>query len=431
VAVLTVKQSNGYSGSLCTSGSQEYVAFWIDWADGTGWGHVGTTSVTTHDISNIPPEGLQYAVFLPVDLSSRRQPCEKGALTPRVRAILSWQVPPPPNNPDYVPTWGNREETLIHISPGPSIPSDDYTPFIESVSGQAVCNIDQATGMAAGEKPFGGVINITGFVPGPPDVFTPNPLKYRISVRELPPLPNPPGPWQPLANSFGIPIIEQIGGGLPVGYNAVQAIDPSDGFYTYREDPNPAGGGWRLVQNRLLAQWITAAPMTGLWEIKIEVKEPVSGQIFIAGTIECVADGSTRSNVMALLDEVTPTANVQITGFSRGGGPIQPAADCETFQVGDVIYGTYSTFDEHFGSLSLSAEPSAPAHCATVNPATRAYPIVPTTGETGNWSLDTSAMDPCGYIVRLYVVDRTIVSGDASGWKNAHSVGFCLVAASE
>jgi hypothetical protein len=35
-------------------------------------------------------------------------------------------------------------------------------------------------------------------------------------------------------------------------------------------------------------------------------------------------------------------------------------------------------------------------------------------------------MKACGYIVRVWVQDRTIVSGDGSGWKNAASVGFCL-----
>ena len=35
----------------------------------------------------------------------------------RIRAILSWSVAPPCANPNYVPTWGNREETLINIAP--------------------------------------------------------------------------------------------------------------------------------------------------------------------------------------------------------------------------------------------------------------------------------------------------------------------------
>ena len=56
VATVDVKLPDGYSGNLCTSGSQEYVAFWADW--GSGWEYVGTTSVNVHDIASIPSGGL-------------------------------------------------------------------------------------------------------------------------------------------------------------------------------------------------------------------------------------------------------------------------------------------------------------------------------------------------------------------------------------
>jgi hypothetical protein len=84
VGVINVKLNSGYSGGPCTAGSQEYVAFWVDW--GTGWEYAGTTSVTVHDFASLPAEGLQYSVFLPVDLSSHRQPCDDGPKTAKVRA---------------------------------------------------------------------------------------------------------------------------------------------------------------------------------------------------------------------------------------------------------------------------------------------------------------------------------------------------------
>jgi hypothetical protein len=34
-------------------------------------------------------------------------------------------------------------------------------------------------------------------------------------------------------------------------------------------------------------------------------------------------------------------------------------------------------------------------------------------------------MDQCGYVIRMEVADRTIVSA-SGGWTNAASVGFCL-----
>lgn len=69
VATLTVKLPCGYSGNLCTKGSYEHVAFWAYVWDQIeqecAWKYLGTSSVNVHDIKNIPPEGLQYAVYLP------------------------------------------------------------------------------------------------------------------------------------------------------------------------------------------------------------------------------------------------------------------------------------------------------------------------------------------------------------------------------
>jgi hypothetical protein len=88
----------------------------------------------------------------------------------------------------------------------------------------------------------------------------------------------------------------------------------------------------------------------------------------------------------------------------------------------------YSVSDEHFGTLALDVEPAGPAHGAAVNPPSRSYPIVPTLGENGDWTLDTTGMDPCGYVVRLRTWDRTIVSSNG-GWYCEDFVGFCLKAA--
>src|ERR1043165_3048406 len=57
-AVVTVKKSTGYSGSLCTAGSPEYVAFW---ADVGGWQFLGMTAVQVHDLSAVPAGGGAYA----------------------------------------------------------------------------------------------------------------------------------------------------------------------------------------------------------------------------------------------------------------------------------------------------------------------------------------------------------------------------------
>lgn len=420
VGIINVKMKCGYSGNLCQKGSTEYVAFWVDWGDGAGWQYVGTSSVRVHDIANMPPDGLRYAVFETFNTSSKHKPCSDGPVTARVRAILSWQDPPDPANENWKPRWGNREETIIHISPGKV---QDYRPILESVSNVPICSINQATGRTSGayDQPFGKVLRISGFIPNAPDLSTPDAQKfrYRVQVR-----PWPGGAWQTVDNDFSISVIERIGMSLPVQYPIVQEIQP-DGYYIYREDMNVSGLGWRQVQNHVLARWQTAAPMTGMYEIRVEAKNPVTNVLYAAQTLVC-ADGSKRSSVKVRLDEVAPTCSISITQVSHGGNPPQPANECDTFRIGDILYGTYTVADEHFGKLWMWVEPIGPASGAAPSPSYRAYPVVPTTGETGTWELDTKNMEACGYVVKLWVWDRTIVSGNGTGWKCHSSVGFCL-----
>lgn len=170
VGVVHVKLPNGYSGGLCSAGSQEYVAFWIDY--GSGYTYAGTTSVNVHDIVAIPlPGGLFYAVFLPIDLAAHRRPCTAGPVTARVRAILSWNSPPPPADPNHPPVWGNRLETLVHITPGPVLEADD--PFLSAVGDVAEIDIGSDglangsaihTGLVCADSPFGGRITIAGHI---------------------------------------------------------------------------------------------------------------------------------------------------------------------------------------------------------------------------------------------------------------------------
>jgi hypothetical protein len=417
VGVVNIKLSSGYSGGLCTAGSREYVAFWIDWNDGAGWQHAGTSAFVSHDIAGMPPAGLKYAVFEAINVAAHRRPCQDGPVQAKVRAILSRQSVPPPGDPDWVPTWGNRQETEILVGAAGAV---DYQPVFESVSGVPVCNIDQATGRTSGayDQPFGGSITITGFVPNPPDVSAPA-LRYRVQVRK-----QGMTAWETITSSFWISYIEKILN-APLHQDwLLQEIGP-DGYFTYREDENPGGDGWRRVQNRVLATWITASPLTGVYDIRLEVKDPTTGVLYAGQSLAC-PDGTTRSIVSIELDELAPDCDLAITGYTRAGGPLQVAMNCGTFRVGDVLHVSYHVTDEHAGGFNLTVEPGGPAHGATPSPSARSYPVIPTLGETGTWTLNTAGMDPCGYIVRVWSWDRTIANGDGSGWKCQQSVGYCL-----
>ncbi len=436
--VITVKLPSGYSGDLCKKGSYEHVAFW-EWDEIEHmWIYLGTASVNVHDIKNITRKGLQYAVVLPVDLSHHQRPCTSGASVVRIRAVLSWQSLPSATNPHKIPVWGNREETTVHIKPGP-IMSDEPIPYIDGVGSMAVCSIDQGTGLATGESagtavfaapdsPFGGTVTITGFIDNAPKLVmegVEDPVKYKIFVRPYKPTkPDAENPWQPLSNTFKVWVNEQTGPGvLPKQKKITQTID-SGGYYTYLEDIH--GSAWRkYAVGNILARWVTNG-LTGLWEVKIKAKKP-DGTIIIGGAIEC-PDGSTRSIVRLRLDNERPFADVTITGYQRGSDPtVHPAEDCGTFEIGDVIFGEYTATDQHFRALTLSVQPD-PNPIDPMGPTT--YPAIPTGGVMNHtWKLDTKKMRACGYTVRLWTEDRTIVNSGHIGWERGGYVGFCLTEA--
>jgi len=167
--VLTVKQSSGYCGGPSTAGSREFVAFWVDW--GSGFQYEGTTSVVVHDFSTLPEAGLEYNVFLPIDLLSRLQSCSKGLKTVKARAVLSWNTPPSTIDPCAPVVWGNSLDGLIQISLDQAVSAGNRVPFLAAgpvdidridAGGRIVhATIDALTGMAFGpneDAPFGAEI---------------------------------------------------------------------------------------------------------------------------------------------------------------------------------------------------------------------------------------------------------------------------------
>jgi hypothetical protein len=415
--VFTVKLSSGYSGSLCDEGSKEYVAFWEYDEIEQMWVYLGTSAVSAYDIKSLPAGGLQYAVSLSEDFDHLRRPCTAGASVARIRAILSWNQPPPPLNPDWVPTWGNRLETTIHVKPGP-IPSGN-TPYIETVGNMAVCDIDQTTGRATGqgiiasftanESPFGGTITITGYIDNPPSGVMENtepPLLYRVEVSD-----DNGATWQPLNNSFDVWVRREIGLSPPVQEKLTQKT--TDGMhYQYLED----GGGshQRYYVLPVLAKWHTTSAHEGLWKIRILTK---AGSV--TGKTLCV-DGSMRGEIAVRLDNERPEATLSI-GSSVAG-------KCGFLKPGDILEGTYGVTDnQSLGALALNVIPSEPAHGKHVAPSSKSFSALSTSWVGKPWTLDTNGMDPCGYVVRLWVRDRTIVNSGSIGWTDTDDVGFCLM----
>ena len=439
--VLTVKKPLGYSGRLCGDGSTEYVAFWADFNDGAGFQHLATTSVNVHDLQAVPAGGIQYAVFAKANFAKWRVPCEVGARIGRLRAILSWETAPPANNPNYVPVWGNRLECRFQMQPGVS---GSHMPLIETVGDVPVNRIDQTTGRATGDleianasvnqSPFGGDVTITGSLGLPPDSFGGGalPFKYKIDVKKDDGIDT----YHPLLNDVEVSYTERVNG-APVFcdlFNVVcqQTLHPTndgdglgDGWYPYIEDATlPLT---RDLITNTLARWQTTPGMEGRWKIRITGKNPnVSPPTVFPGFQE----------ILVRIDNTPPAASFSITGATFNGNPIA-AVDCGKFPVGTIITGVYSAHDpgtvapldpefQHFGALSFSVLPAGPAGGATVNPSSRSFPVVPTVGEDGAWSLDTHGMEPCGYVIHMEVCDRTNVDSRGNPYCRPADVGFCL-----
>ena len=393
VGVIRVKLPTGYSGGPCTAGSKEYVTFWADFNNnGTFETCLGTASVTVHDIALMPKEGFEYAVVLPIDLTHQRQPCKDGAKVLRIRAILSWNVAPPCANPNYVPVWGNREETLIHIAPGPKIPPGTVIPLLSILGGIPVSKINDITGLTTADAIFA-LNNLA-----PDSLGRPCPFGGRVSAQ---------GPQY-----VGFKYMVEVKRVVDVAWTAVttplQVVDLNGNVSPHLPDMSGKFLFLPFTQNiaNLLALWDTSGD--DVWEVRL--------RIFDLG--DNPVPGADIHRIQ--LDNTGPTASIVI---ESGAG------NCGKFIIGDLLSGHFVARDTWFGSFSLGVLPG-------VNPPGVGVPVpsggfaqtAPAPGDP--WTLDTTGMQACGYVLHLVVADRAIVNSAGPG--NVHyasaSAGFCLEA---
>jgi len=427
VATLTMKLPYGYSGDLCKKGSYEFVAFWAYVWDQIEqmchWKYLGTSSVNVHDIKNIPAGGLQYAVYLPVDLSSFRDKCSKPKVI-KIRAILSWQSPPPSNNPNYNPVWGNKVDALIQIKPGTPVTPGEQIPAIMVVGGMAINKISgnsettipstigdgYANGVNALESPFGGVVSICGHISNPPnDPIDADKLKYKVQYKK-----SGDPTWHDITNKFKIYI--STWNGINWSQSSKDQIAVG-GYYKYEEDFTPPVQ--RFVDasdysgGSVLADWHTPVPEgDGLYEIRVLIFKlgapPAPG---------VPADHVSSNVVKVMIDNTQPNAEISLD-----------AGACTKFKVGDIITGKFTATDIHIWQYSLGIEPAVP-NPPTISPGGETYPLLPVPGRTNEpFTLTTTnATTPCGYVIRLHVWDRTIVNNHMQGNQKGATVGFCLL----
>jgi hypothetical protein len=376
VASFKVKRPTGYSGGLCEHGSNEYVAFWADWDNTCDWTYLGTAEVRVHDIPTIPADGLCYAAVLPVDLTHVRRDCDEASPS-RIRAVLSWSVPPSTTDPDDLTTWGNRLDEHVQVAPGPVVVG--VTPLIGLLGGIAVAYIDDTSGLTTSSAVFA-LNNLA------PDAYgRPCPFARRVVVQG------------PLFPGYKYRVETRLYG-TSTWSTVVTPLTLTDVTGTVFTSSLPDSGGWfdyiphNLNVNHTLAWWDTAGDAK--WEVRLLI-QGVAGQ-----------------DVHVLqLDNTGPTVDIDIDIL---------AGNCGKFPVGTVLEGTFTATDAYFGSFSLSTEPFA----GPIGP----DPALASTSPASShgWKLDTTGMQPCGYVARVSAVDRAIIDSAAVGHHASATVGYCL-----
>ena len=107
-ASIELKRDWGYSLDMCSTSTRQYVRFYLSFDRGVTWHNEGLTAFT---VSDDPGSRLHIRlVTKKVELGERLQ---AAIHPPLVRAILSWNAPPPPDAPDWAPLWGNVLDTQI------------------------------------------------------------------------------------------------------------------------------------------------------------------------------------------------------------------------------------------------------------------------------------------------------------------------------
>ena len=390
VGVVKVKLPYGFNGGLCTAGSEEYVAFWVDW--GSGYEYAGTVTQNVHDISGVPAGGLEYAVVLPIDVASHQKPCTSGPQIVKVRAILSWQTAPPATDPNYVPVWGNQSDALVQIPAG--APYVTGTANISIIGGIGVDQIDTVfTGMT---NPFA-VFALTGTNADPWIASRQCPFGGQIVIQGLPSVGNRYRVW-----------VQKVGSPLPVALT--DAIITTDMYGTPTSRTPDGSGFFPYLDNSqniddILAYWYSSGD--DQWYVWLEIAD---GSDTVLGS---------TPHYLIQLDNTAPSVDIHIDS----------AGDCKQFTPGTTITGHFFAQDLHFGVFGLSTLPTS---LSPNEPTT----TTPSTSQTGPWpgdvwQLNTTGMTTCGYVVELDVWDNSIVGSGPGGHNfNTKQVGFCLVSGS-
>jgi hypothetical protein len=419
VATFRIKRETGYSGDLCKPGSFEYIAFWADWENICKWTFLAIRKINVHDLEDVTKKGgICYSVVLPVDLSQHRQGCEKPKIA-KVRAVLSWNVPPSNTDPEDLQHWGNRLDAHVQIRPGEFDPG---APPKLVLGGIHVAEIDPGTGMTLPDAKFslGGAFADSTKLSGP---RRPCPFGGGV-LMQVPEI----GPG--IVNKwYKVELLNITTGFGPIILNTPLLVQRSDGFW----HPVPKIGDYYQFQEfdenwvRTIQNWDSAGD--DLWDVHITFRD---GPSDAASLIAIIGHKIQLDNTAPNGPPSVPlTMDIHIDPIAGSPG------DCRDVNEGESITGKFIADDLHFGVWSLSTAPNTfttPSNQPTVSGLARNDPAPVPGGHA--WSLATGPsptdpgaimMHPCGYVVRLDVYDRSIRNSVPGSHNHNHiEVGFCL-----
>lgn len=390
VGIINIRKSAGFNGGLCTQGSREYIAYYMDF--GSGWQYMGTASVRVHDIASMPADGLRYTAYLPVDLRQYRKKCEQAVVV-KLRAILSWETAPPVD-PNWVPVWGGREDTTVLLSPlGAKEDTDKLTPFITAAGRVSTDKINPLTGLATtlspfvvNQAPFGGEVMISGYILNHPN-YSGGGAKLRYKVMISSDGIN----FAPAINSFAISVDRWVGA-VVTQFDLIQEVD-SEGFYAYQVDL--IGPDLTLIDENVLFRYFTSPHQGARW-IRIDVEDPTTLAIIPSNSVKLMIDN--KAPDLEFTMDQTP---------------------CSDIKVGADITGTFNANDPHLNDVLIGIVPSGSA--------IKTYSLSTDTQKAGTWKVSTVGLGKCGYVVQAWAVDRAIVNNTNYGNPTtAQSIGFCL-----
>ena len=385
-ATFVIKRRTGYSGDLCHHGSDEHVAFWVDFDNQCEWKYAGTVSIRVHDIPAIPADGLAYTAALKVNLAELAQSCKEPKVA-RLRAVLSWSTPPSTTDPDALTTWGNLIDAHALIPPKSAV----IGPGLAIIGGIGVAHIDVfGNGMTIPNAKF--ALYGTDADPYIPTRLCP--FGGRIILQGAPPvLPSPIVKYRAWAQNLTLgtsPVIldKKIWVVNNGGFGSYHLAD-SQGFFTYLSD----------AQNieDVLAYFDSAGE--DMWGVWLEFGDAADNPL-----------GTTAVHRIQL-DNTGPTTEIHI---SSGG-------DCKDFIQNVTITGAFTASDVHFGHYDIRVVPlSMSPNATTPNSGTSSV-------FNAAWQLDTTGMQPCGYVFELRAYDRSIVGSQPGSWNGGYDdTGFCL-----